>query len=120
MVWQNTSVARAELTDEEWELIEPFLPIGGFGPYPERLRQQFEGVAWRFRTGGPWRDMLTEHGAWQTVCHRFPQWRDAGVFEQLMDGMITEAARRGAGGSVAGQRGLHGGPRPPRCGPVWP
>ncbi|MFF3244964.1 transposase [Streptomyces sp. NPDC002870] len=87
-------MVRAELTDEEWELIEPFLPIGRFGPYLERLRQQFEGIVWRFRTGSPWRDMLTEHGAWQTVDHRFLQWRDACVFEQLMDGMITEAARR--------------------------
>jgi hypothetical protein len=22
------------------------------GPYPQRLREQFEGVIWRFRTGG--------------------------------------------------------------------
>jgi transposase len=88
-------VTRAELTDDEWELIEPFLPIGRFGPYPERLRQQFEGVIRRFRTGSPWRDMPPEHGAWQTVYHRFMQWRDAGVFERLMDGMIAEAARRG-------------------------
>lgn len=77
-------------------MVEPFLPIGGFGPYPERLRPQFEGVIWRFRTGSPGgRDMPTEHGAWQTVYHRFLQWRDTGVFEQLMDEMISEAARRG-------------------------
>lgn len=84
-----------ELTGDEWELVEPLLPVGGFGPYPERLRQQFEGVIRRFRTGSPWRDMPTEHGAWQTVCHRFLQWRDEGVFEQLMDEMIAEAAQRG-------------------------
>lgn len=36
-----------------------------------------------------------EFGAWQTVYNRFVQWRDAGVFQALMDGMITEAARRG-------------------------
>ncbi|GGT58340.1 hypothetical protein GCM10010271_72290 [Streptomyces kurssanovii] len=63
-------------------------------PYPERLWQQLEGAIWRFRTGSPWRDMPAEHGAWQTVYHRFQQWRDAGIFEQLMDGMIAEAARR--------------------------
>ena len=33
--------------------------------------------------------MSAEHGAWQTVYHRFP-----GVFEQLIDGLITEAAER--------------------------
>jgi hypothetical protein len=44
-------VTRAQLTDEEWKFIEPFVPIGRFGPYPERLREQFERVIWRFRTG---------------------------------------------------------------------
>ncbi len=86
-------MTRAELADREWELIE--LPIGRFGPFPERLRSQFEGEIWRFRTGFPWRDVPPEQGAWQTVYHRFLQWRDAGVFEQLMDGVINEAARRG-------------------------
>ncbi len=76
-------------------LIEPYLPIGEYGPYPERLRQQFEGVIWRFRTGGQWREMPREFGAWSTVSNRFRQWRDAGVFEALMEGLIAEAAKRG-------------------------
>jgi transposase len=83
------------LTDVEWEFIETSLPIGGFGPYPERLRQQFEGVIWRFRTGGQWREMPVEFGAWSTVHNRFRQWRDVGVFEALLEGMIAEAAKRG-------------------------
>jgi transposase len=88
-------MARTPLTDVEWEFIEPYLPIGEYGPYPERLRQQFEGVVWRFRTGGQWREMPQEFGAWSTVHNRFRQWRDAGVFEALLEGMIAEAAKRG-------------------------
>ena len=88
-------MTRRELSDGEWGLVEAFLPVGRFGPYPQRLREQFEGVIWRFRTGGQWREMPGEFGAWQTVYDRFAQWRDAGVFAALMDGMITEAARRG-------------------------
>ncbi|GAA3367352.1 hypothetical protein GCM10020367_67590 [Streptomyces sannanensis] len=88
-------MTRVQLTDEEWEFIEPYLPIGRFGPYPERLRQQFEGVIWRFRTGGQWREMPKEFGAWPTVHNRFRQWRDAGVFEALLEGLIAEAAKRG-------------------------
>ncbi|OKJ26678.1 transposase [Streptomyces sp. CB01580] len=88
-------MARTELTDDEWELIGPFLPIGRSGPYPEHLREQFEGVIWKFRSGSQWREMPSEFGVWQTVYNRFLQWRDAGVFEALMDGMIAEAARRG-------------------------
>ncbi|EDY43085.2 transposase [Streptomyces sp. SPB074] len=75
--------------------IGPYLPIGEYGPYPERLRQQFEGVIWRFKTGGQWREMPAEFGAWSTVHNRFRQWRDAGVFEALLEGLIAEAAKRG-------------------------
>jgi transposase len=88
-------VTRRELSDGEWELIEPFLPIGRYGPFPQHLREQFEGVIWRFRTGSQWREMSEESGAWQTVYDRFAQWRDVGVFAALMEGMIAEAARRG-------------------------
>ncbi len=86
---------RVQLTDAEWEFIGPYLPIGEYGPYPERLRRQFEGVMWRFRTGGQWREMPSEFGAWSTVHNRFRQWRDAGVFEALLEGTIAKAARRG-------------------------
>lgn len=88
-------MTRVQLTDSEWEFIEPYLPIGEYGPYPERLRRQFEGVIWRFRTGGQWREMPQEFGAWSTVHNRFRQWRDAGVFEALLEGVIAEAAKRG-------------------------
>lgn len=68
--------------------------MGRYGPYPERLRQQFEGVIWRFRTGAQWREVPREFGAWSTVSNRFRQWRDAGVFEALFEGLIAEAAKR--------------------------
>ncbi|GAA2374355.1 hypothetical protein GCM10010246_81480 [Streptomyces cuspidosporus] len=56
-----------QLAVTEWEFIEPYLPIGEYGPYPERLRQQFEGVIWRFKTGGQWREMPAEFSAWSTA-----------------------------------------------------
>lgn len=88
-------MARRELSDDEWALVEPLLPIGAYGPYPHRLRDQLEGMIWKFRSGGQWREMPTEFGPWSTVYDRFRQWRDAGVFQALMDAMIAEAARRG-------------------------
>ncbi|MFK0259541.1 hypothetical protein [Streptomyces sp. NPDC090445] len=36
------------------EVHRAYLPIGRFGPYPERLREQFEGVIWRFRSSAQW------------------------------------------------------------------
>lgn len=88
-------VTRRQLTDKQWKLIEPFLPIGEYGPYPERLREQFEGVIWRFRTSSQWREMPGGFGPWPTVYGRFRVWRDAGVFTALLEGVIAEAARQG-------------------------
>ncbi|GAA2568314.1 hypothetical protein GCM10010398_67570 [Streptomyces fimbriatus] len=56
-------MARVQPTDEEREFIGPYLPVGGYGPYPERLRQRFEGVVRRFRAGGQRREMPREFGA---------------------------------------------------------
>ncbi|MEE1772469.1 IS5 family transposase [Streptomyces sp. JV185] len=64
-------MTRVQLTDAERELIAPYLPIGEYGPYPERLRQQFEGVIRRFRSGGQWREMPQESGTWSTMHNRF-------------------------------------------------
>lgn len=86
---------RRELSDADWELISPHLPIGQYGPYPGHLRDQLEGIIWRFRTGSPWRDVPEAFGPWSTAYDRFAQWRDAGVFAAVMEAVIAEAARRG-------------------------
>ncbi|MFD1938500.1 IS5 family transposase [Nonomuraea mangrovi] len=87
-------MARGDLTDSEWSLIEPHLPFGERGPVPD-LRQQFNAVMWRVRTGSPWRDLPAEYGPWSTVYNRFRLWAITGVFEQLIQAMIAEAAARG-------------------------
>jgi transposase len=88
-------VVRGDVTNAEWALIEPFLPVAASGPLPRRLRDQFNGVMWRFRTGSPWRDVPERYGPWSTVARKFREWALAGVFQNLMDGLIAEAAARG-------------------------
>ncbi len=87
-------MARGDLTDDEWSLIEPHLPLGERGLIPD-LRHQFNAVMWRFRTASPWRDLLVEYGPWSTTYDRFRAWARAGVFQDLMAAMIAEAATRG-------------------------
>ncbi|WP_406459455.1 transposase [Streptomyces sp. NBC_00876] len=59
------------------------------------MRQRFEGVIGRFRTGGQWPVMPREFGACATVHDRRRQWRHADVFEALLEGLISQAAKRG-------------------------
>ncbi|KAA0938718.1 transposase [Streptomyces apricus] len=101
-------MSQVQLSDAEREFVESCLPIGRFGPHPERLRQQFKGVIWPFRTGGQWREMPAEFGAWPTVHNRFGQWRDAGVFQALLEG----SGKRGQPGNSAQAE------KP--CTPCWP
>ncbi|MGW3660276.1 transposase [Streptomyces sp. NPDC005151] len=79
-------MTRGDLTDGEWELIEPHLPLGVSWPIPD-LRSYFNAVMWRFRTGSPWRDVPENYGSWSTIYDRFLMWASTGVFQTL-----TEAA----------------------------
>lgn len=88
-------MARFDLTDAEWVLIEPFLPVAATGPLPRRARAQLNGVLWRFRNGTGWRDVPERYGSWTGIYTRFRAWALAGVFQNLMDGLIAEAASRG-------------------------
>jgi transposase len=88
-------MARFDVTDAEWALIEPFVPVGDRGPVSAVRRAQFNGVMWRFRTGSPWRDLPERYGPWSTVAGRFRAWVKQEVFQCLMDGLIAEAAARG-------------------------
>lgn len=83
------------MTDAEWVLIEPLLPVAATGPLPRRVRDQFNGVLWRFRTGSGWRDVPDRYGPWSTIYSRFSNWAKAGVFQDLMDALIAGAAARG-------------------------
>ncbi|MFI7349422.1 transposase [Streptomyces sp. NPDC049936] len=95
-------MARFDVTDAEWELVEEFLPVAATGPLPRRVRDQYNGVLWRFRTGCGWRDVPEGYGSWSTVYSRFNAWSKAGVFQALMDGLIAEAATRGRVGLELG------------------
>ena len=49
-----------ELSDKEWEVIEPLLPAlpSGIRGRPWRNnREVLEGILWILRTGAPWRDL---------------------------------------------------------------
>jgi transposase len=88
-------VGRFDVTDAEWALIEPYLPVAATGPLPRRVRDQLNGILWRFRTGSGWRDIPERYGSWSTLYSRFNGWARAGVFQAVMDALIAEAACRG-------------------------
>lgn len=76
---------RYELPDESWELVaDLFIETrrGGRPRVDDRL--MLNGVLWVLCSGAPWRDMPEHFGPWSTVYQRFRDWRNRGVFNQLL------------------------------------
>jgi transposase len=73
------------ISDELWGLIEPVLPsnAGRKGhPWGDH-RLALEGIAWRLRTGAPWRDVPGCFGAWQTIWERHRRWSTDGTYARI-------------------------------------
>lgn len=79
-------MARHELQDLEWGLVEPLIPkpTATTGRPPRDRRQMLNGVLWVLSTGSQWRDVPERFGPWETVYGYFRNWRADGVFERLL------------------------------------
>lgn len=66
-------------------MLEPLLPTWkGNGRPIADMRLVREGIAWRFRTGAPWRDVPEHFGNWNTIYCRFNDWAKDGTWERLL------------------------------------
>ena len=81
-------------SDEQWARIEPLLPFAGpQGGRPFRdHRQVVEGIAYRYRTGIPWRDLPRERfGPWQTVWKRHRRFAVDGTWDKVLTVLQSQA-----------------------------
>jgi transposase len=53
---------RYDLSDFEWNVVEPVLPKGRPGPKRKDDRRVMNGIFWVLRTGAPWRDLPERYG----------------------------------------------------------
>jgi transposase len=85
---------RHELTDEQWDRLEPLLPPQrpATGRPAKDHRLVLNGILWILRTGAPWRDLPERYGPWQTVYSRFRRWQQAGIWERMLRELQVEAA----------------------------
>lgn len=89
----------SDLTDDQWELLEPLLPTAKSGGRPRSvdLREITNAMLYLLRTGCPWRSLPHDLPPWSTVWAYFRRWRDDGTLDrlhdQLRDRVRTEAGR---------------------------
>ena len=87
---------RHELTDEQWERLQPLLPphkqqsAKGGRPAKDH-RTIVNGILWIDKTGAPWRDLPERYGPWQTVATRFYRWTKQGIWEKVLAAVQKDA-----------------------------
>jgi putative transposase len=76
----------SDLTDAQWALIEPHLPISSGGrPRKTNLRDVVDAIYYILRTGCQWRYLPKDFPPKSTVWRYFDQWRHDGTLEAIHD-----------------------------------
>ena len=82
-------MSRYDLTDFEWRVIEPLLPNKPRGVPRVDDRRVLNGIFWVLRSSAPWRDLPERYGPRTTCYNRFVRWREAGVWDRMMDAITA-------------------------------
>jgi transposase len=74
--FRKAVLARGDLTDTEWRIIEGLLPTerGRKSRPSHDNRQYLNGMLHVLRVGCAWRDMHERYGKWNSVHVRFRRW----------------------------------------------
>ena len=66
--------------------MEPLLPssAGRRGGRWRNHRRVIEAIAWKYRTGSPWREVPEQFGPWQTAHERLTRWSADGTWAKLL------------------------------------
>jgi putative transposase len=95
-----------DLTDEEWNILEPLLKkllygrkrklVGAPRRYP--LREIVNALFYVLKTGCQWRQLPHDLPPWQTVYYHYRRWEKRGIVRQLCDALVAWARRQAGRG----------------------
>jgi putative transposase len=82
----RTQIYPSDLTDSQWVLIEPRLPVSAGGrPRKTNLRAVVNAIFYILRTGCQWRYLPKDFPPKSTVWRYFDQWRHNGTLDTIHD-----------------------------------
>ena len=86
-------MSRGNLSDSDWQRIQPLLPpqkTGKRGGQWRSHRQVIDGIRWIGRTGAPWRDLPACYGPWQTCAERLYRWQREGLWLHILQNLQAQ------------------------------
>lgn len=88
----------SDLTDEEWQIIEPLVPAveSGGRPAEHGRREIVNAIFYVLRTGCQWRFLPHDFPSWKTVYTYFRNWRLDGTWQRIHDSLRRQV-RKAAG-----------------------
>lgn len=88
----------SDLTDVQWQLVEPFVRANPVGPQPVAYsrREVVNALLYVSRTGVQWRYLPHDFPDWQSVYSYFRQWKKDGTLQRIHD-VLRGKVRKQAG-----------------------
>jgi len=85
----------SDLTDEQWQLIEPLLPPPSRVGRPRQIcrRQIMNAILYVNRTGCQWRQLPSDFPKWRTVYHLFWLWQVWDLWQEIHDALRQQLRR---------------------------
>ena len=86
----------SDLTDQEWEIIEKFLPKPSNDGRPRKyhLREIMNGIFYVEKTGCQWRQLPKDLPPWRSVYNYFREWSKNGIFEKINRELVKEIRKK--------------------------
>lgn len=87
---------RYEISDAAWDLVaDLFTHTRRTGRPRIDDKLMLNGVLWVLCSGAAWRDLPERFGALSTVYQRFRDWRNQGIFDQMLKRLHLKLNERG-------------------------
>lgn len=85
----------SDLTDAQWAIIEPFLPVYSSGrPRTTNLREVLNAIFYLLTNGCGWRNLPHDFPPEGTVRDYFHQWRRTGLLDTIHDALREQVRVR--------------------------
>ena len=86
----------SDLSDEQWERIQPFIPPPKTGGRPRTvdMRAILNGILYLVRSGCSWRMLPNDFPPWGTVHYYYREFRLAGIWQKIHDALRTEVRKQ--------------------------